>query len=59
MKVFVTWLLSKYKGKGKATIDTLSYLSKLSTDCPDWLACANIAVPACCKIWARVSAAVS
>src|SRR6266571_1496056 len=35
------------------------YCRSLSTDCGSWLACATIAVPACCRIWARDMFAVS
>ena len=34
-------------------------LSRASTVCGSWLACATIAVPACCRIWARDRFAVS
>ena len=33
--------------------------SRLSTPCGTWLAWASMAVPACCRIWVRVSSAVS
>src|SRR5436190_16693315 len=36
-----------------------AYCSSLRTDCGSWLACATIAVPACCRIWARDMFAVS
>src|SRR6478735_2062649 len=36
-----------------------TYLNSDNTFCGIWLAWLNIAVPACCKIWPRVSLAVS
>ena len=36
-----------------------SYWRSLSTSCGIWLACATIAVPACCSTWARDRFAVS
>ena len=36
-----------------------SALQELSTSCGSWFACATIAVPACCRTWARDRAAVS
>jgi len=35
------------------------YFNRFRTDCGNALACASIAVPACCRIWARVRLAVS
>src|SRR5690606_16672480 len=35
------------------------YFSSASTPCGIWLACATMAVPACCRIWVRVRLAVS